>query len=560
LRAFTSVLPDLAFVIDETGRYIELFGGDQNLLYVSKEQFIGKNVSDVLPSELAALVSTAIDKVLTLKREHQIEYELEVPAGKRIFEGRVTELKYFDAERPQLRHVVFLVRDITEKKNAETAIEKLAFYDPLTELPNRRMLIDRLNVVLDRVRRLKQYSALLYIDLDNFKRINDSLGHSEGDSLLINVTQRLQPLFRSTDTLARIGGDEFVVLLEHTAPSAEEISEEATVVAKKILDAFHYPVPTEQSEYQLGASIGISVISEKVEKSDDVLKQADAAMYLSKKQGRHQFSFFDPFLQKIIDQQLDLEKDIINALAEGQFTAFFQPQLDMNEKIIGVEALLRWIHPEKGIIPPLHFLPVAEQYGLITQIEQCVFADACQLMNELLHLGLADEKFTIAVNISAVEFKSPRFKETLIEALNRFQLPANRFKLEVTESMLVHDIEDTIQQMNVLKSIGFRLSIDDFGTGYSSLNYLHAFPIDELKIDKSFTDKMLVSKSGKAVINAIISLAFNLGIKVIAEGVESEEQYHQLKQRYVSAIQGFLFAKPMEKSKLIEWIRNNLES
>lgn len=554
LKAFTSVLPDLAFILDEDCRYLEHYGGSSEFLYAQKSLFLNRTVDDVLPKDVATLIKKSVHKVLHTKSDQQFEYQLNVPAGLCTFEARITELKYYESDQPKMRHVVLIARDITDKKNAEQAIEKLAFYDPLTELPNRRMLIDRLNVVLDRIKRQKKFSALLYLDLDYFKRINDSLGHSEGDEILINVAKRLQPIFRSSDTLARIGGDEFVVLLENTEDSAELVSEEASIVAKKILEAFQHPIATEKSEYQLGASIGISVISDQVEASDDVLKQADAAMYLSKKQGRHQFTFFDPFLQKIIDEQLELENDIIFALASGQFTAFFQPQVDMTGAVIGVEALLRWIHPERGIIPPLSFLPVAEQYGLITQIEQCVFADACRLYQELAEKQLIDDQFTVAVNISAIEFRSPKFIQNLLDILEQFNLPANHFKLEVTESMLVHDIDDTIRQMQELKSHGFRLSIDDFGTGYSSLNYLHAFPIDEMKIDKSFTDKMLESKSGQAVINAIISLAFNLGIKVIAEGVETDEQYQQLKKRYVSGIQGYFFAKPMATPDLFKWL------
>ncbi|NVJ60509.1 MAG: EAL domain-containing protein [Gammaproteobacteria bacterium] len=554
LKVFTSVLPDLGFITDEHGVFVESFGGNKELLIYPNRSFHHKTIQETLPKEIASLVADAIDKLFQSGESQQIEYELDVAIGRRFFEARMAELTQYNPDDQAKRYVLSIVRDITDKKQAQIEAERLAFYDPLTDLPNRRLVTNRLKKLLEKVKREKSYGAVLFLDLDNFKRINDSLGHSIGDKLLQQTAHRLKPIIRSTDTLARLGGDEFIILIENTEATVDAITEEVTVIAKKLLSAFKDPMHAGHSSFQLCCSIGIAIFNDTYAGIDDVLKQADAAMYRSKKQSGNEFSFFDPNLQSIIDQQIEIERDIISAITEQQFIAYFQPQVSMSGDLIGVEALVRWAHPVKGILSPYLFLSVAEQFGLIQKIEHQVFEQSCQLLLELMAKELTTTNFSIAVNLSAGEFKSANLATRLVSIVNKYQLLPSFFKLEITESMLVDKVEQSINQMEQLKEQGFKLSIDDFGTGYSSLNYLHTFPINELKIDKSFIDKMVTSKSGNAIINAIISLAFNLDIKVIAEGVETEEQFSILKQKYVSSVQGYYFAKPMPKEDLISWI------
>lgn len=562
LKTFTEVLPDLAFIIDQDGYFVESFGGDEDLLVYPDRSFHSKNIKETMPADVAEKVFDSLKRLFKTGEVQQIEYELDVQIGRRHFEARIAELKGYDIDGKDTKYALSIARDVTEKKQAQQEAERLAFYDPLTDLPNRRLMTNRLQQLLDRVKREQLYGAALFLDLDNFKRINDSLGHSVGDELLQQVAQRLKPIIRTTDTIARLGGDEFIILIENCEPSIEEITEEASIIAQKLLGAFTKPIPAGHSNFQLSASIGIAIFNQDYNNIDDILKQADAAMYRSKSQSGNEFSFFDPKLQRIIDQQLEIERDIITAIEKKQFIAYFQPQVGMNGDLIGVEALVRWNHPEKGVLSPYLFLSVAEQFGLINQIEQQVFEQSCQLLLELMGKELTTNNFSVAVNLSAGEFKSVDLAERLVTAVNKYQLLPSYFKLEITESMLVDKVEQTIHQMEQLKQQGFKLSIDDFGTGYSSLNYLHTFPINELKIDKSFIDKMITSKSGNAIINAIISLAFNLDIKVIAEGVETEEQFSILKQKYVSSVQGYYFAKPMPKEELFSWItkRNTISS
>jgi len=553
--AFTSVMPDLALIIDEDGLYVDIFGADEKLLYSPEKELIGKNVQDILPEKDAKPIMEVINSTLERNQVQIFEYELDVPKGKVVFEGRTAPINLYDTDNPTKRHILWMARDITERKNSEREIQQLAFYDPLTSLPNRRLLIDRLKLLIDHVKRTKEVGSLLYLDLDNFKRINDSLGHSVGDRLLIEVSARLAPLLRQSDTFARLGGDEFVIMLESLKQTEDQACEEASIVAKKLIEAFDLPVSVDNSEYKIGASIGISLIEHNAHSPDEILMHADTAMYRSKDSGGNHFSFFDPNLQEIIDNRLKIENDILNAISNGQFCAFFQPQVNLNNRVTGAEALIRWVHPERGIVPPVHFVPVAEQFGLIHKLQQVVLDDVCKMLQQLLEQDLVDHTFCLSINISSSQFKSSNLEKDLLETISKFQLPVKQIKLEITESMLIHNIEDTIAQMERLKRHGFAFSIDDFGTGYSSLTYLHTFPIDELKIDKSFVDKMLIDDKGMSIVDTIVTLAKNLNFEVVVEGIEEEQQVHAFKTREIDSMQGYLFGKPMAADDFIQWLR-----
>lgn len=553
-NAITSVLPDVAFILDSDGKYINVHGKDSNRLYLTREAIIGKTIFEVLPENTANKIFRVIQKTIADKENQTAEYDLDIDGENRIYEGRTSIIKSYQPQNFKKCYVLWMARDITDQKRAEAAVQKLAFYDQLTSLPNRRLVINRIENLIQRIQRSHCVSTLLFLDLDNFKRINDSMGHSEGDKVLIAIKDRLAPILRTSDTFARIGGDEFLILIENSETSAEVAIEEALVVSRKIIDAVKQPLKTVRASYQLSASIGIALIDENTKNKDEVLKQADSAMFSSKQRGGNTYTLYDPKLQAIIDQQIELERDIINALAKNEFCTYFQPQVNVMGEATGAEALIRWNHPTKGLVSPQHFVPVAEQFGLIQRLTQIVMSDVCKMILRLVQSKLIDADFKISANVSAIEFQNPQILTSITQASRQFKVPCNRIKLELTETMLVSDFEATHRQITQLKDLGFKLSIDDFGTGYSSLNYLHLLPIDELKIDKTFVDKMLESNSGSAIISAIISLCLNLNIKVIAEGVETQSQYEALKRQNIDAMQGFFFAKPMPANEFISWL------
>jgi len=547
-KAITSVMPDLALVFNQSGDYIDVYGSDLRLLNKLDENIVGKNVKQMLPPDLSIRVLDTINKTLESNSRQMIEYQLQGGT----YEARVSVLNHYLLEDPEKRHVLWLVRDITERKESDIQIENLAFYDPLTNLPNRRLFQDRLECYVEKIKRSNKVGALLFFDLDNFKRINDSLGHAIGDQLLLKVASSLQPLLRARDTFARLGGDEFVILLNSPESDQNAVMDEASHVAQRILEALSNSYILNKSSYVIRASIGICIIGDADITPGDILKRADSAMYQSKNKGGGQFSFFDPELQKIADLHLQIERDIEHAIEKQELTAFFQPQFDQDNLLCGAEALIRWIHPNKGIIPPNDFISIAEQSRVIHRLQDIILRKSCELINQLNALNICPVGFTIAINISACQFDTD-LEESLCRVIKEFDLSPEYFKLEITESMLMKDVDKIIERIKILKSKGFRFSIDDFGTGYSSLSYLHAFPVDELKIDKSFVDQ--ITKSGGAIIDAIVSLSENFGFKVIAEGVEEQFQLDMLKQKNIDFFQGFLFSRPMPRDEFIDWLR-----
>lgn len=553
LKALTSVMPDIAIVMDQKGLYVDVYGSESQLLFTSPEDLIGKYINDIIPSPNAQQMMSVIEKTLASNEIQIFEYELSVQKGERVFEGRTSVINNYQPEQPDRKHILWMARDITERKQAEKQVKQLAFFDPLTLLPNRRLLNDRLQNLIEKVVRHNKVGALLFLDLDNFKRINDSLGHTVGDQLLLMVANRMIPELRDADTIARIGGDEFVVILETLEDDKTVTANEAIAVATKLLDSFSRPFKIDDAEYKIRGSIGISLIQGQGITADEVLRRADTAMYRAKKLGGNQYSFYDPALQHIIDERLQIEREIISAIKENQFSAYFQPQLDRNGHIIGAEALIRWKHPEKGLISPFHFIPVAEQSGLIHQLQHIVLRDACQLFKRLGSRYINDKQFTLAINVSACQFRT-ELHQSLLKTLESFGLSPANFKLEITESMLMNDRENNISQMEQLKLEGFQFSIDDFGTGYSSLSYLHSFPVDELKIDRSFIDNMDDSKGGTAIVDTIIALANNLGFTVIAEGVENQKQVDTLNARNIRGMQGFFLSHPLPADDFIHWV------
>lgn len=559
LNAFIKVMPDPALILNEDGVCLDVYGSSEDLPNYSENELINKHVNDVLPKRYAQPMMTIIKKTLASNEIQIFEYELEVNTGKVTFEGRSTPIVYEQTGEPSQRHVLWVTRDITLRKEAEKKIEKLAYYDPLTNLPNRRLLTERLTQCIERIKRTHKTGALLFLDIDNFKRINDSLGHSAGDQLLAELAKRLNSVVRSSDTLARIGGDEFVILLDYIGDNNQHATLEAAIVAQKIQQIFYEKFTIGSLAFQVSSSIGICLIEDINSNVENILTYADMAMYRAKVKGGNSYTFYDSKLQTLLEKQTELENDIIRAIDCGEFCAYFQPQVDMIGMVIGGEALIRWVHPNKGIILPNEFIPVAEQFGLIQKLQNIVLRDICDLVKQLISKKIIDKTFNISINISQNQFNSSILKSELLSIINDFNIPPSIIKLEITESILAHDPIHTIQQMEELKAEGFTFSIDDFGTGYSCLSQLHAYPVKELKVDKSFIDNILNNDSGLSIVETIISLAKNLDITVVAEGVETLQQFKILKSMNLDAIQGYLITKPMPLNKYIIWHKEYLQ-
>lgn len=556
-RALTKVMPDLTLILSEEGEYIDIYGVSDDLLCDSPTVLINKNVNDVLAKSDAQPIMAVIEKTLASNKMQVFEYELEINKKAVTFEGRTAPINSYQPNNPSQRHIVWMARDITVRKKTEKKVEKLAFYDPLTNLPNRRMLNERLSMCVERIKRNHKTGVLFFLDLDSFKRINDSLGHNAGDELLVELSKRLSRIIRASDTIARVGGDEFVVLLEHVGDNHEQANIESEIVAKKLQSAFDEKFEIGKLAFQVSCSIGICLIDNENLVTDNILKFADTAMYRSKMKGGNSYSFYDPELQTLLEKQTELETDIVRAIANDEFCAYFQPQVNASGTIIGAEALIRWNHPSKGLITPNEFIPVAEQYGLIQKLQNIVLRDICILINKLSSNHMIDEFFSVSINISQCQFNSSTLKTELLNTIDDFNIQSSKIKLEITESMLSGDIDSTIKQMEELQDNGFIFSIDDFGTGYSCLTHLSAFPVRELKIDKSFIDKILDSGTGLSIVQTIINLAKSLNISAVAEGVESSEQLAILNTMNIDSIQGYLIAKPMIQNDYLVWHKHN---
>jgi len=453
----------------------------------------------------------------------------------------------WDHER-RLTHWVAVGRDITERKMAEEKIQYLAFYDPLTRLPNRQLLLDRLHRALsDRDR--PHEGALMFIDLDNFKVLNDTLGHQKGDLLLQQVAERLRSCVARGDTVARLGGDEFVILLENSGHKPLEPAAGARIVSERILAKLGEPYVLSGYLHHSTCSIGVTLFGRAPWTVSELLKQADLAMYQAKNAGRNTVCFFDPEMQAVATANAALATDLREAWREGQFLIDYQPQVGADGRMTGVEALLRWKHPNRDMVPPSDFIPTAEETSLIIPIGRWVLEQACEQL-----AAWADRPdrrhLSIAVNVSVRQFRHPDFVDEVMTAIKHAGIPPQKLKLELTESLLADGIEVTVAKMGSLKEMGVTLSLDDFGMGYSSLSYLKRLPLDQLKIDREFVKDILTDANDAAIARTIVRLAQSLGLGVIAEGVETEAQRAFLAQQGCHEYQGYLFCPPLSIDEL----------
>jgi diguanylate cyclase (GGDEF)-like protein/PAS domain S-box-containing protein len=471
-------------------------------------------------------------------------------------------------EAGQPVNFVATLTDITFRKQAEDEIKHLAFYDPLTRLPNRRLMTDRLRHALAVADRHGRHGALMLLDLDNFKSLNDTLGHDAGDQLLIEVAKRIEACVREGDTVARLGGDEFVVILEGLDEN-HVAALQAENVAVKILGKLSQPYRVEVTEsvdgsqvrvsreHQCTSSIGIAMFDNQEIVAEELLKRADTAMYEAKAAGRDTLRFFDHGMQAVLSARATLESELRHAIAEEQFLVYFQPQVDASGQTTGAEALVRWQHPQRGMVSPADFIPIAEDTGLILPIGFWVLHQSCRQLAEWARVP-EFAHLTLAVNISARQFSMPHLVDEVVSLIEATGAPADHLKLELTESLLLKNADDVITKMNALRRHRVRFSLDDFGTGYSSLSYLKALPLDQLKIDQSFVRDVLTDPNDAAIARTIVALAEALGLSVIAEGVETEPQRLFLGTVGCQHYQGYLFSRPVPVAEFEDYVRRQL--
>jgi diguanylate cyclase (GGDEF)-like protein len=438
--------------------------------------------------------------------------------------------------------------DITERRQNEERIHHLAFYDVLTDLPNRRLLMDRMAMALQTAQRTGEISAVLFLDLDQFKNVNDASGHDVGDALLRKVAERLRRLMREQDTVARLGGDEFVILLPHVSDAPHEGGLVALAVAEKVRKSLQQPVELDGKAYASGGSIGVTLLTAQSRSVDDLLREADTAMYRAKAAGRNAIAFYEPAMHAEVQERLALEVDLKRALAEGQLAMHLQTQVDAAGRPCGAELLMRWQHPVRGFVPPVQFIPLAESTGLIIELGHWALEQGCRM---LVTLAQAGHDIPLSINISPRQLREPDFEEQVLRRLRDTGAPADRLIFEITEGQLVEDAERMLTRLHALTALGIRFSIDDFGTGYSSLSYLNRLPLYQLKIDKSFVQGLPDDDRARGIVQTVLAMAHHFSLHVVAEGVETQAQADYLRDSGCTGLQGYLYARPVP---LASWL------
>ena len=543
LDATIESMSDGFVMIDRAWRVIYINRMAERLVKRSRVDLMGK----VLWDEFADLTRSGLysECLRALDQQQAVEYETFSPLFGHWFEIRIY---------PSPDGVSIYFRGIDRRKQAEAQIQRLAFHDQLTGLPNRQLLRERLQHALLTTARARRVGAVMFIDLDNFKTLNDTQGHDKGDLLLQQLAGRLSACVDDIDTVARLGGDEFVVVLEDLSGDAVAAATHAELIGETILASLNRPCDLNGYQHTGTASIGITLLDGQVSCIEDVLKRADLAMYRAKAAGRNTIRFYDPEMQTTIAARMALETGLRESLEHKLFTLYFQPQLDRDERVIGAEALLRWTHPAHSHVPPCVFVPVAEDSGLILQLGRWVLETACACLAGWAHDG-AMARLTLAVNVSAHQFRRPDFVADVLHVVGASGINPERLKLELTETVLVGDIDDAVRKIGALKQAGIRFSLDDFGTGYSSLSYLRFLPLEQLKIDRSFIRRIPGNANDVAVVEAIIAMAHKLGLSVIAEGVETAQQLAFLDGQGCNAYQGFLFSKPVPIGEFTAYVQ-----
>lgn len=540
LKAVFEATPDLFFLMEEDGTIIDYHASNTSKLYVPPEQFIGKKIGSVLPENVCHKFETHIAKVLEREGVSSFEYELSLPKGKHHFEARISLLQ-------SSRQVVVIVRDITEQHKSAEVIRQHAYFDTLTALPNRFLSLDRLSQMLNEAERNHEKTAVLFLDLDDFKKVNDSLGHEVGDKLLIEAANRLQRALRKEDTVGRLGGDEFIVLLRGLNDDNNTVN-----IAENLLGIFREPFRIDGRELILTLSIGIAIYPENGDCPSDLLRNADTAMYQAKALGRNAYSFFTKEMNTIMTRRFEIEGQLHGALERNEFEVYYQPQLNVKDGgIMGAEALLRWRNPMLGNVTPDEFIPIAEQTGLIVPIGKYVIQQALSFLSEWQHANQQD--YMIAVNLSPRQFRDNELIGFIKKALSDTNTNPDHLEFEITEGVLMIGKSYIDEALLELHKLGIKLSMDDFGTGYSSLSYLRQYAFDVLKIDRSFIDGITLNKEDCDLVKATIAMAHSLGLVVVAEGVEIKEQLTLLEKFGCDYVQGYYFSRPVPAKELLEY-------
>ncbi|NVM76307.1 diguanylate cyclase (GGDEF)-like protein [Duganella sp. SG902] len=535
LTATLESISDAVLMLGHDWEIRYMNGNAERLTKVQRADVLGRCLWDVFPEAIGGPYYQAYHKAVETNtpvtfEEHYAPLDL------------WTEIRAYPSEEG----LTIYFRDISERKATEALSHRMAFYDKLTGLPNRQLLLDRLSHAMALSQRSGRPGAVLFIDLDHFKSINDTRGHDKGDLLLQQVADRLNDAVRSCDTVARFGGDEFVVLLEEIGGDAVAGARESV---SKLLQAFHGPFTIDGIEHYSTPSIGVALFGREKAGTDDILKRADLAMYQAKAAGRNGFAFFDPAMEARVSARATLEADLRRAVANQEFELHYQPLASVDGELSGVEALLRWRHPQRGLVSPAEFIPIAEETSMILRIGGWVLEEACAMLarwaGDARTAGL-----DMSVNVSMAQFHRPDFVEQVLAVLRQTGARPERLRLELTESLLLNDLEGTIQKMQRLRAVGVRFSVDDFGTGYSSLSYLHRLPLSQLKIDRSFIWDALKEGHGAAIVRMIVALGRTMGMSVLAEGVETPEQLSFVMTEGCHYYQGYLYSKPLPEDQL----------
>jgi diguanylate cyclase (GGDEF)-like protein/PAS domain S-box-containing protein len=552
--------PDIIYTLDRNGCFTFVNGRIESLLGWTRDELIGSPYFTIVHDEDREQAIFAFNEKRTDHRATtNLEIRLKCKKGSdhRFFEDRqvvtmlsavgMYETKAASDNAAQTRRYLGtygVARDITERKLAEETISFQALHDHLTHLPNRRLFRDRLELAIVQSKRSGAGLAVMFIDMDRFKLVNDTHGHAEGDELIRNVANRLRSCIRAGDTLARQGGDEFIALITDLRDESD-----ATIIAEKIIDDFKIPYKVVGNEFRATASVGIAIYPRDGESAETLIRNADISMYKAKGKGKNCFQVYSPAISASYQDRLELENELRQALQNDEFELHFQPQINVeNRRIVGVEALLRWRHPMRGLLNPNGFIELAEETGLIAAITDWVLTEACTNMAAWRAMGFLDLR--LAVNFSPSEFERNDVVERIFAQIDHYGIPGENFEVEITENLLLSETVGVVEKMRLLRNNGIRIAIDDFGTRYSSLNYLRSFPISAIKIDQSFVRDLSERQGTSPIISAIVGIAQGFGLQLIAEGIETAEQMNILRELGCEEMQGYLFSRPVPGSEI----------
>ncbi|ASM52274.1 hypothetical protein PESP_b0758 [Pseudoalteromonas espejiana DSM 9414] len=538
LEKIFEAIPDLFFLLKPDGTIVDYHANDMSSLYLKPELFLSKTMYEVLPGTVAKIFQANIEELLIHKHNLSFEYELLVPRGVLYFEARVSYLHHSG-------QVMIIIRDITEQHKSDKLIRKQAYYDSLTLLPNRFYSLEQLSQLIDKASKKNKIAAVIFIDLDDFKKVNDTLGHEIGDSLLISAAKKLTELVSDNAIVGRLGGDEFIIILPELCNK-----QKVDLIVNTLLQSFRSPFKIDGRELLLTLSIGVALYPENGKTASDLLRHADTAMYQAKALGRNTYTCFTNEMNTAIKRRLAIEEQMHTALENNEFELFYQPKCDLKtNKIMGAEALLRWNNRVLGNVTPDEFIPLAEQTGLIIPIGKFVIERALSFLSQWQ--ATAKQNYSMAINLSPSQFRDSELLNFIKRTLDKTKISATNVELEITEGVLMSAQTNIQHSLNAIAALGIKLSMDDFGTGYSSLSYLRQYPFEVLKIDRSFINGITDNQEDCSLVKATIAMSHSLGLTVVAEGVETLAQQHLLAELNCDLIQGYFFSKPLPAMQLL---------